>query len=245
MQIKYFSDNAMNLVIYLAILLSLALLAAASDAVECAKGTRTNLEYAIANVPMFPQMDQSIGQTRFILRSKPHGEIVSSPEFDGRWFCFGYNVPTHFYVIGGISQKGAWLPLRSIRYLSEDGSLSRPSAFDRLGYIALSAVTSPAGRYIVFIGGRDAADGLYVLDTKRDLVRKLGPTPLPPPNTDVSEICSDQPFEWGGCWADGYIEMDTGILRFKSETVLEVKYGKDGPSARAKKRRIRNYRLDG
>jgi hypothetical protein len=37
--------------------------------------------------------------------------------------------------------------------------------------------------------------------------------------------------------------MDEGIIRFKSEMELEVSYGKDGPTQRAKKRRVQRYKL--
>ncbi|NTV46676.1 MAG: hypothetical protein HGB11_09215 [Chlorobiales bacterium] len=53
-----------------------------------------------------------------------------------------------------------------------------------------------------------------------------------------------EPFDWGTCWADGYVEMDAGIIRFKSENVLQVSYGKDTPDARARKRRVRLFKLD-
>jgi hypothetical protein len=167
-----------------------------------------------------------------------------STELEGKWFCFGYNATKKIYVVGGIIQKGASLPLASIRYLPEDGREITPSAFDRAGYHALSTVSSPSGRYIVFIGGKLTTDGLYVLDVERNRVRKLGSAPLPPPNAYLNDICSGKPFEWGGCWADRYLELDNGIIGFKSEKELEVTYGKDSPSARAKKRRTARFRLD-
>ncbi len=229
---------------YLAFIFFFTAIASTCYAAECAKGARTSLQSTFINIPAIPRLDQSIGRTKFVLHSEPHGEILSSTEFDGRWFCFGYNAKTHCYIIGGIFQKGAWLPLGSIQYFAEDGSSFKPSAFDRSGYIALSAATSPSGRYLVFIGGIDSSDGLYVLDTKRDVIKKLGRAPSPPPDALVSDICQGEPFEWGGCCADGYLEMDSSILRFKSESELEVSYGKDGPSARAKKRHIRKFSLD-
>jgi hypothetical protein len=225
------------------IIMFCVMLASTCNAAECAKGTRTSLQYTMADVPAIPHHDQGIGRTRFVLRFEPEGGILSSKEFEGQWFCLGYNAKIHSYVIGGIDQKGAWLPLRSIQYLTEEGGSFKPSAFDRLDYIALSAVTSPAGRFIVFVGGRIGIEGLYVLDTKRDVVRKLGPAPAPPPDAQLSDICQNDPFEWGSCWADGYKEMDADIILFKSETELEVSYGKDGPTQRAKKRRVRRYSL--
>ena len=237
--------TSMAKLVHLAFIVLCMMITSTGNAEECAKGSRTSLQYTMVDVPAIPHHDQSIGRTRFVLRSYPDGETLSTKEFDGQWFCFGYNSITHIYIIGGISQKGAWLPLRSIQYLAEEGGSLKPSAFDRLDYLALSAVTSPAGRYIVFIGGRISIEGLFVLDTKRDVVKKLGRAPLPPPDAPLSDMCQHEPFEWGSCWADGYREMDAGIIRFTSETDLEVSYGEDEPTARAKKRSIRRFRLDG
>jgi hypothetical protein len=231
--------------IFLVIFFSGAVIVSECDAAESARGIQTTLEYSFANTSSLSHLNLSIGKTTFILQSIPHGEIVLSTELEGKWFCFGFNATKHFYVIGGISQKGASLPLASIRYYPENRGEMPSSAFDLAGYHALSAVSSPSGRYIVFIGGRLTIDGLYVLDVERNLARKLGSAPLPPPNSYLNEICSGEPFEWGGCWADRYLELDSGIIAFRSETELEVKYGKDGPSARSKKRRITRFRLDG
>ena len=232
----------MTKTMHLAFIVLCAVLASAGNAAECAKGTRTSLQYTIVAVPAIPHHDQSIGRTKFVLRSEPDGATLSSREFEGQWFCFGYNAKISSYSVGGIEQKGAWLPLRSIQYLAEDGS-SRPSAFDRLDFIALSTAMSPAGRYIVFIGGRIGIEGLFVLDTERDTIKKLGREPLPPPSEFAADSCEGQAFEWGGCGADGYVEMDEGILRFVSENELEVSYGKDKPTKRAKKRWVHRYKM--
>jgi hypothetical protein len=221
-----------------------SLISTSGNAAECIKGTRTCLKISRINVPRILRHEQSIGQTKFVLYSESGGEELLSKVYEGNWFCISFNKNTNTYVIGGIYEIGAWLPLKSIQYLRENGASFEPSAFDRLGYLALTMVTSPSGRYIVFIGGQDRADALYVLDIERDVVKKLGPAPSPPPRENAEFICSkDEPFKWGTCWGDGYVEMDTGILRFKSEDVLEVSYGKDRSSARAKIRRVRRFKL--
>ena len=71
----------------------------------------------------------------------------------------------------------------------------------------------------------------------------MGPAPVPPPSKLAGNICSGEPFEWGTCWGDGCVEMDAGIIGFKSEDVLEVSYGDDGPHGGAKKRRLLLFRL--
>jgi len=94
-------------------------------------------------------------------------------------------------------ERGAWLPLGAIHYLREDGISFEPSAFDRLGYLAMTVVTSPSGRYIVFIGGQNITGTLYVLDIERDVVKELGPAPAPPPNALARDICKGRAIRVG------------------------------------------------
>ena len=233
----------MSLGIRVFILLVFLLISTSANAADCAKGIRTSLRINQINVPSLPRHGQTLGQTKFVLCCEPGGEELLSKVYEGNWFCIGFNRDTKTYVVGGILERGAWLPLGSIQYLREDGSFFEPSAFDRLGYLAMTMVTSPGGRYIVFIGGQNTTGTLYVLDIERDTVKKLGPAPAPPPSALARDTCKGEPFEWGTCWGDGYIEMDKGILRFKSGDVLEVSYGNDSPDGRAKIRRIRQFKL--
>ena len=234
----------MRLSIRVFVLLMFLFISTSGNAAECVKGTRTCLKISRINVPRILRHDQSIGQTKLVLCSVPGDKELLSKVYEGNWFCICFNKNTKTYVVGDISEIGAWLPLRSIQYLRENGSSFETSAFDRLGYLAMTMVTSPSGRYIAFIGGQDTTGTLYVLDIKRDVIKKLSPAPTPPPNESTRAICSkDEPFEWGTCWGDGYVEMDPGIICFKSEDVLEVSYGDDSPSARAKIRRVRRFKL--
>lgn len=219
------------------------LMPTSGNAAVCAEGTHTRLQISRINVPSFVRHGQSVGQTKLVLSAEPSGEELLSKVYEGDWFCIGFNRNTKTYVVGGIFERGAWLPLASIKYLSEEGSSFEPSAFDRSGYVAMTAITSPGGRYIVFIGGQKITGTLHVLDTERDVVKELGPAPPPPTDRLARDICKGQPYMWGTCWGDGYVEMDTGIIRFKSEDVLEVSYGDDKPLARAKKRWIRRFKL--
>jgi hypothetical protein len=154
----------------------------------------------------------------------------------------GFNKTTHTYLIGGVFQIGAWLPLGYIQYLREEKNVFEPSAFDRLGYLAQATVISPKGRYIAFIGGQQSTGKLYVLDTQTNTIKSLGAA-LAPPSLANDAFSSEEPFEWGTGWADGYVNIETSILRFISENVLQVSYGKDTPHARAKKRQIRTFNL--
>jgi hypothetical protein len=236
-------EAPMTLRILLFILLILSLVGTPGNAAECTRGTRTSLQFTRIDVPLIPRHGKTLGRTSLVLRSEPGGEILLDKEVEGNWFCVGFNRRSKTYIVGGMLERGAWLPLCSMQYLREDGSSLEPSAFDRLGYLAMTALASPGGRYIAFIGGRNTTGTLCVLDTERDLVRKLGQAPAPPHNAFESDTCSGEPFRWGTCWGDGYVEMDAGIVRFKSEHVLEVSYGDDSPHGRAKKRRVKRFTL--
>lgn len=230
---------------YLKVLFTLLLTSlsiTSSYCAECSKGTKTQLQYTLINAPKIYRLDQSIGQTQIVLSAKD-GTTRLSETYEGKWFCLGFNKMTNTYLVGGISQIGAWLPLGSIQYLSEAKNVFEPSAFDRLGYLANAAVVSPNGRYIAFIGGKQTTGKLYVLDTKTDTIKSLGVAPAPPP-LDNDAFFSEEAFEWGTGWADTYLEIETNILHFKSENILQVSYGKDTPKARAKKRQIRIFKLN-
>lgn len=217
------------------------LVATIGHAEQCSKGFQTQLQYFSLNTPRIFRLDQSIGQTQFILKSDSDGKNRFSQTYEGRWFCLGFNQATKNYLLGGVFQIGAWLPLGSIQYLHETTGIVTPSIFERQGYLANAAIVSPKGRYIAFIGGQQTSGQLYLLDTQTDTIKKLGPAPAPPP---VSEsFSSEEPFEWGAGWADGYVVMEPDILNFKTEQILQVSYGKDTRQARAQKRRIQLFKL--
>ncbi len=222
-------------------LLFIPLFITSSYCAECPKGTQTRLHYTRINVPSLNRLDESIGQTQFVL-TNANGTEQLNKTVEGRWFCLGFNKTTNTYLIGGVFQIGAWLPLGTIQYLNEEKNSFEPSAFDRLGYLANAAVISPRGRYIAFIGGQDSTGKLYVLDTQTDTIKNLGIAPAPPP-VENDAFVSEEPFEWGAGWADGYVEIEKNILYFKSENVLQVSYGKDTSKARAKKRQLRTFKL--
>lgn len=221
--------------------LIIALFTTSSYCAECPNGTVTKLNYTLNNVPTVNRLDQSIGQTRFVL-TDTKGTTRVSKDYDGKWFCLAFNKGTKTYIVGGVFQIGAWLPLGAIHYLREDKNIFELSVFDRQGYIANVTVTSHNGRYIAFIGGQQTTGKLYVLDTQTDTIKSLGVAPAPPPFKEDS-FSSDEPFEWGTGWADGYVEMEKNILRFSSENSLQVSYGKDTAHARATKRQIRTFKL--
>jgi hypothetical protein len=209
---------------------------------EC-QGTDSQLHYTLINAPEFYRLDQSIGQTQLLLTAKSDGTSRLDKTYEGKWFCLGFNKTTKTYLVAGIFQVGAWLPLGSIQYLSETKNSLLASAFDRQGYIANAALMSPEGRYIAFIGGKQSTGKLYVLDTQTDTIKKLGVAPAPPPLAN-SAFFSEEPFQWGTGWADGYVELEATVFQFKSENVLQISYGKDSHNVRAKNRKVRIFRMN-
>jgi len=221
------------------ILMLCGLVISSSYAADCAKGSHSELQLTRLNEPTVYRLDQSIGQSQFVLLKQ--GVARFEQIYEGHWFCFGFNQLTKTYLVGGIGQTGAWLPLVAIQYLKEDGTAFITSVFNRLNYMANAAVMSPEGRYIVFIGGQQTTGKLYVLDSQTDTIKYLAKAPAPPPVN--SSFSSEEPFDWGTGWADGFVAMEKTVLSFKSEYLLRVSYGKDTAYARAKKRHIGYFKL--
>ena len=220
---------------------------AAPAAPACPSGALTTLAIEIVSRPQLPQHDQNIGSDRLILRSREGKQILSQAVNDGHLLCMGYapspaarsaDAPGR-YLIGHVGERGARLVLGGISYLGEDGRGFEDYVFTRDGFLALTAISSPAGRFVAFVGGKSVVDGLYVLDARKDTVRRLGPPPAPPP----LDFECDDPFQWGTCWADGYTAIEPRVLHFDGETTLVATYGPDTHKARAKNRRARRFKL--
>jgi hypothetical protein len=212
--------------------------AAAPDG--CPAGTRTTMAIEVVSRPEFPRHDQNIGGDRVVVRARDGQVVFSRAVDDGHLLCLGFaDSPPGRYLVGVIGEVGAWLVLRSVLYLGEDGSALRPSAFSDGGFLALAAIASPHGRFVAFIGGKDQVDGLYVLDVARNQVRRLGAPPAPPP---LDFECDDR-FGWGTCWADGYTAIEPAVLRFENDQTLVATYGRDTHRARAKQRRTKRFKL--
>jgi hypothetical protein len=209
---------------------------------HCAVGAHTTLDIEVLERPKFPMHDQSIGRDRLVLRSLDGKSLFAKETDDGQWRCLGFDQAKHRYLIGFHSEVGAWLVLSSIVYLAEDGKELAASAFSRKSFLALTTLTSPRGRYVAFVGGIHVADGLYVLDTATDAIRRLDRPPAPPPLGDDDFSCPDR-FEWGSCWADGYATLETDIWHFEGDDTLVVTRGKDSARRRAKKRTVHRYKL--
>lgn len=161
-------------------------------------------------------------------------------------FAWGYNPENKVYVLGVRRQQGIGVRVTDVRYVDEVTHRSRVSSFDRLDLEAFSAVQSPGTSYIAFIAieGNDIA--LYVLNTGRDTIQKVGKAPLPPPLAQNErayfnahpEVLDPKQWNWMASFRDGYMELDPGIVEFEDNSSLRVSYGADTPYARAKERQI-------
>jgi hypothetical protein len=206
----------------------------------CSEGKESRLSVESLRRPAIPRHDQNIGADALVLTSKGGKELFREEIDDAYLRCLGFNDEAGFHLVGTVGESGAWMILGAISYLSEAGGPLRSSAFNREGFLALASLTSPKGRFVAFVGGHHTVEGLFVLDTVTDKIRRLGKPPSPPPNPGWS---CEEPFGWGSCWADGYVELEKRVLRFEGEHALVVSYGKDTGHRRATERSVRRFRL--
>jgi hypothetical protein len=212
--------------------------AASSRIVLCPPGVHTQLEIRTLERPERPVHDGSLGRDQLFARDA-HGAELGEVEHAGAPLrCLGYVPARALHLVGQRAQRGIWIVLAELAYITDTGLEREPTAFARDDFFALSSRTSPSGRYVAFVGGRGTnIAGLFVLDTHRDTVERVADPPLPPPRADG--FTCDEPFGWGSCWADDYVELEPNILEFEGETRLLVSYGADTPIARARKRRVK------
>ena len=214
--------------------------AIAADEVVCSEGKASRLAVKRVWRPEDPRHDESIGGDTLILTAKDGKQIFREDMDDSHLECLGFSETSGQHLVGRHGERGAWMVLGSIFYLPETGGPLQESAFNRERFLALASLSSPKGRYIAFVGGHDSIEGLFVLDTQTDKIRRLGKEPAPPPDRELS--CEER-FGWGTCWADGYVTLEKSVLRFESEDVLVVTYGKDTGRRRATERTVRRFRL--
>lgn len=240
-QYHHSNDTGRSHVIHIGLLAFAATAAASGAGGDCPSGTQTTLAIEVVSRPNILRHDENIGSDRVVLRSDEGKEVYSHTVNDGHLLCLGFVATSPGrYLVGSVGEQGTWMVLGAVSYLGEDGSPLRASAFTKLRFLALTAVSSPRGSFVAFIGGREGdVDGLYVLDTGKDEIRRLGDPPAPPP---VDFDCDDA-FQWGTCWADGYTAIDPAVMRFEDESTLVVTYGRDTHTARAQHRRVRRFKL--
>lgn len=191
----------------------------------------------------------SAGKCLIELVSRSDGSKVFSKELEGAWTQLGYNAKTKDHVLGGLFELGAWLPVREIRYLSDDGRRGlRPARINKEEWFALGTATSPDGRFIAFVGTDDRHPGtsLFVFDTTRDQQTYLGTPPHPAPadsREDAPGYGQEGYWDWGGGCCDGHFVMDRRVVWFESPSVLKVDYGFDPAKKAGQRKRIKSWDL--
>jgi hypothetical protein len=249
--------------IYLFLWLSLVTVLCASRAVEgntqfyppdapqqtiplkvCASGASTLLLSGGISRSHHHNGDQ--GKVDFILEDKASGAVLWKDRYVGEGLCLGFNAVRRNYVIGIRKEHGIGVRLTDVRYLEESEHKIRNSAFNKRHIEAFSAVPSPDLHYIAFIGMEGNDISLFVLDTEKDALKRVGKAPLPPPFTPEErsyvkahpDVLQEGPWGWMGAFRDGYMQLDPGIVEFEDNDVLRVRYGADTPYERSPQRRV-------
>jgi hypothetical protein len=194
--------------------------------------------------------EDDTARTTIRLRTRDGKEY--SHDFGGSVGCLAYSRTRHAYVLGVVGAMAAWRPLLDVLYLNErSGTLNASKAVpewaeNKGSWCAFTASASEDGRFIVFVSEYDSRVRLEVLDTDSDCLLRIGRPPLPPPSTWAQEnVTKPYDFTWGAAEAgtDGFIGMDPGVLVWRSH-VLEVSYGEDSPSKRARTRTTKRWQMD-
>lgn len=225
------------------IILSIAFLCAAELQSFDGNGASTYLAIKILS---YPKHDKSPGETMLTIHSAKDSSVLKEYKLDGIWRCIGFNTLENKYILGGMFQVGAWLPICEIKYMDETTFELKPSQINKTDWFSFVSVPDNSANYIALIGKYDEKYMvLYVLNTITDRVQILGKPPQPPP-VDSSFINDDmlrESWQWGCAYADGFTEMDDGIIVFEKNDKLRVSFGKDSPLRRAVKRKNVVYKL--
>jgi hypothetical protein len=228
------------------LLLPLALSAAAappapigvSTATARCAGAATALEL-LTTRRFPPRHDQDLGGTTLVLRARDGRELMRRG-LSEIWECLGFDARTRSYVLAAKSEVGTRVLLNGLVYVDEEKPALRDSTFTASGFAAAAALLGPQARYLALIGAPSGApDALYVLDLDRDVLRRLGPAPAPPP-LSAGEEPSAWPWDAPDRW---FTELEPGIWSFADASTLRVSAGKDTAKRRAKKRTVRTWKL--
>ncbi|MBI3813325.1 MAG: hypothetical protein HY279_02515 [Nitrospinae bacterium] len=202
----------------------------------------TYIEVFVTERPVY---DKSFGETLIEVVSEKDGQLIESFELEGVWHEMGYAPEKKRYVLAGEFQTGAWSTLKELAYIDEEFVLKYSKAVPE-HWMAFAAIPSSNLKYIAFVGQEDVT----VLNVETDTLRVAGRSPAPPPVD--KNLCWDGikisgqaavRWEWGNFCADGYTEMDKGIITFPSEDVLLISYGRDTYKKRAAKRTYKKINL--
>jgi hypothetical protein len=206
-------------------------------------GKSTYLEIKIQSRPEY---DKSAGESMITLFSSKDSTKLKEYKLDGIWHYIAYSQQEKKYIIGGLFQVGAWLPMCEIRYIEESTYAMKPSSLNKTDWFSFIAEPDKSGKYIAFIGKYDEKYMvLYVLNTVTDRIQITGKPPLPPPadSSYYSDEMLKEQWNWGNEYSDGFTEMDKGIIVFDKYDKLKVSFGKDNALSRSSKRKNVFYKL--
>jgi hypothetical protein len=208
------------------------------------RGDKTELTIDLLS---YPQYNGDSGASHLTLTLLADSSEVYSERLAGNWHCLGYNAFAGAYVLAGEFQVGAWLPLRRIRYLHEEGLELQESRFHSEDWLAFAAVPSQDLEHVVFVGGKQSVNTLFALHTATDRIVDLAvapPSPAPLDSIGAKEFAEVQGTErWGWELFDGYTSMDEGVIVFEGDSLLRVSYGDDTAFGRGEDRTTKEWRL--
>jgi hypothetical protein len=195
-----------------------------------------------------PRHDTDFGSTSIEIESTtPGGPPSQTTSKEGQWRILVYAEGIGVYVLGGIFERGACLPLDVLVYVDEHTGKWRDSYVSDTRWMAMAAVPSPGGRFIALIADAEDSDKgfeLEVLDTTTDTLIRVGKAPLPPPmQGDYADFC---PRSGRAGWidpTDSFVDMDPGIIKFIDEQTIAVSYGHDSCRRRARQRHLEKWNL--
>jgi hypothetical protein len=194
---------------------------------HCPRGARTTLTIERRERTELLRPDEAIGGDQLILRAGKR-ELMHTVSHDFHWVCLAFS-KKRGHLVGSRAVMDGALVLRTIGYLAEDATVIEASAFTRERFHAYAALPSRDGRWVAFVGGRDGL-ALYVLDTTRDRIRKLGPAPAPP----NALACED--------WSCVNGQVELASWRFQ-KNALVVRYDDRTATRHRSKRTQRRFRL--
>lgn len=198
-----------------------------------------------------PRHDADYGATAIEQETPAPGggaRKVVKTEKEGLWRVIAYLDDIGAYLLGGLFERGAWLPLDTLVYVDERTGVWRESYVDRTRWMAMAAVPSAHGRFVAFVADPQGTSfELEVLDTRTDTMVHLGKAPAPPPlEKDDRDLCpaggGRDLFTWGE-GTDGFVDMDAGIITFPDDHTLAVSYGADRCRGRSRSRHVRRWDL--
>lgn len=190
------------------------------------------------------------GEAHFVLKARSNGAVLWKAGMPGEGICFGFDAGRRAYVVGIRKEHGIGIRLTSIFYVDEVRHLQRESAFNRRGIEAFAVVPGPDLHHLALLAIERNETHLFVLDVRKDTLRRLGRAPAPPPLTPQERRFVQEhpgtvegPWEWMASLRDSYMDLDPGIVAFDGNARLRASYGVDSATRRSPQRDVVTWDL--